>query len=151
MVLDVRIMKQARTAFNRQIGESVAIQSNKDHHLLNSKSEYNRCALPRLSAKLGEVSLSSLEKEKRAEKEQEEELRRKIRALKIKMGEKRREEPGAKDQPAPKKRKLINGYKRVLQVEGVKDKRKVEPGAEEEKKNYDIFKRRKKAQAEFDE
>ena len=81
MKFGARIVKQARTAFNRQIGESVAIQSNKHHHLLNSKSEYNRCALPRLSAKLGEVSLSSLEKEKKLEKEQEDELRRKIRNL----------------------------------------------------------------------
>ena len=60
MKFGARIVKQTRTAFNRQIGESVAIQSNKDHHLLNSKSEYNRCALPRLTAKLGEVTLSSL-------------------------------------------------------------------------------------------
>ena len=69
MRFGARILKQARTAFNRQIGESVAIQSSKNHHLLNSKSEYNRCALPRLTAKLGEVTLSSLEKEKREEKE----------------------------------------------------------------------------------
>ena len=62
-----RIVRQCRSAFNRQIGESVEIQNNKNHFLLNSKSEYNRCALPRLSSKLGEKSLSSrlssLEKE----------------------------------------------------------------------------------------
>ena len=91
MRFGAKILKQAKTAFNRQIGESVAIQSSKNHHLLNSKSEYNRCALPRLTAKLGEVTLSSLEKEKREEKEKEEELRKKIRDLKMRINEKRRE------------------------------------------------------------
>ena len=103
MVFGARILKQARTAFNRQIGESVAIQSSKSHHLLNSKSEYNRCALPRLSAKLGEVTIASLEKEKKDEKEQEDALKRKIRELKKRMGEGRREIPSLKEQPAPKK------------------------------------------------
>ena len=78
MIFGARIVKQARSAFNRQIGESVVIQSNKHHHLLNSKSEYNRCALPRLTANLGEASLSSLklslEKEQREEKEKEDDL-----------------------------------------------------------------------------
>ena len=68
----------------------MAIQSNKSHHLLNSKSEYDRCALPRLSVKLGEVTLASLEKEKKAEKEEEDALRNKIRKLRKRMGEKRR-------------------------------------------------------------
>ena len=36
-----RIVKQSRTAFNRQINESVEIQSNSNHYILNSKSEYN--------------------------------------------------------------------------------------------------------------
>merc|ERR1712240_850588 len=50
-----RVLRQASTAFNRQISESVLIQNNTmKHHIWNSKSEYNRCALPRLSAKLGE-------------------------------------------------------------------------------------------------
>ena len=106
MKFGARILKQARTAFNRQIRESVAIQSNIGHHLLNSKREYNRCALPRLSAKLGEVTLASLEKEKKAEKEEEEALRRKIRELRIRMSEKRRETPSMLDQPAAKRRRM---------------------------------------------
>ena len=52
MKFGCRILKQSQTAFNRQINESVEIQSNNFHYILNSKSEYNRCALPRLSAKL---------------------------------------------------------------------------------------------------
>ena len=69
-----RILKECRTAFERQISESVEIQKNKDHYILNSKSEYNRCALPRLTAKLGELSLDKIEKRKKVEKEQEREL-----------------------------------------------------------------------------
>ena len=53
MKFGARIIKTARTAFNRQIGESVYIQENASKHfILNSKSEYNRCALPRLTTKL---------------------------------------------------------------------------------------------------
>ena len=67
-----RIIKQARTAFNRQIAESVYIQENSKHHyILNSKSEYNRCALPRLTTKLGEKGLDKLEKMRKEEKERE--------------------------------------------------------------------------------
>ena len=150
MRFGVRILKQAKTAFTRQIGESVAIQSNKNHHLLNSKSKYNRCALPRLSAKLGEVTIASLEKEKRQEKEQEEELRKKIRALKIRMSEKRREKPGQTEQPAPKKRKLTVGYKRVIQKEQNAEKREGENDIDERKTHW-MFKRRKKADQEFEE
>ena len=80
MKFGARIIKQASSAFNRQISESVSIQMNaKNHHILNSKSEYNRCALPRLTAKIGEVSIKSLEQEKRREKEEERELQTKIK------------------------------------------------------------------------
>ena len=98
-------MKQARTAFNWQIGESIEIQNNKHHHILNSKSGYNRYSLPRLSAKLAEVTLASLEKEKREEKEQEDEIKRKIRQLKLQRSSQRRETPGnMEQQEAGKKR-----------------------------------------------
>ena len=51
----MRLIKTHRSAFNRQISESVEIQTQKrEHMILNSKSEYNRCALPRLTAKIGE-------------------------------------------------------------------------------------------------
>ena len=42
----VRILRQAKTAFERQIMESVLIQEMRGHHLMNLKSEYNRCAIP---------------------------------------------------------------------------------------------------------
>jgi hypothetical protein len=37
--------------------ESVMIQKARNHHIMNNKAEYNRCALPRLTAKLGEKDL----------------------------------------------------------------------------------------------
>ena len=65
MKFGARIIKPARTAFNRQVCESVQIQENAARHeILNSKSEYNRCALPRL----GEVTVDKLEKMKNEEK-----------------------------------------------------------------------------------
>ena len=151
MKFGARMEKQTRSAFNREIGESVVIQSNKDHHLLNSKSEFNRCALPRLTAKLGEVTLASLEKEKKEEKEKEDELRRKIRNLKIKISEKRRWEVGGRDQPANKKRRLDERHKRVVQEEKQAEKRQGEATEEE---LYEVSKRAKyqrRDRAEFEE
>ena len=66
------------------------IQKNKDHHILNSKSEYNRCALPRLTAKLGDTNLDKIEKKKREEKDKEKELIREIRTLKMRRSQRRR-------------------------------------------------------------
>jgi hypothetical protein len=53
----MRIIKNTRSAFERQILESVVIQKSRSHHIMNNKAEYNRCALPRLTAKLGEKDL----------------------------------------------------------------------------------------------
>ena len=62
----------------------MTIQTEKTRHIiLNSKSEYNRCALPRLTAKIGEESVGKLEKLKREEKEAERNLEKKIRDIKI--------------------------------------------------------------------
>ena len=43
----MKILKSTRTAFERQILESVLIQKSRDNYLMNNKAEYNRCALPR--------------------------------------------------------------------------------------------------------
>ena len=63
----MRAIKFHKSSFERQIQEAVLIQANRTHHLLNSKSEFNRCALPRLGTKLGERET----KEKREEVEEE--------------------------------------------------------------------------------
>ena len=41
-----KVVRYERSAFNRQVTESVIIQEERSHHILNSKSEYNRCSLP---------------------------------------------------------------------------------------------------------
>ena len=59
----VKVLKYTRTSFERQILESVIIQEEKSKsNLLNSKSEFNRCAVPRLASKLGEKIMEKEEK-----------------------------------------------------------------------------------------
>ena len=53
----MKIMKSTKTAFERQILEGVLIQKHRNDLLMNNKAEYNRSALPRLTAKLGEREL----------------------------------------------------------------------------------------------
>ena len=62
----MRIIRKARSAFERQVSESVQIQiARKDNFILNSKSEYNRCALPRLTARIGNLLLMILRKRRK--------------------------------------------------------------------------------------
>ena len=69
----MRIIKQTRSALERQITESVVIQEEqKRHNILNSKSEYNRCSLPRLTAKLGSQDYDKLRQEEIEEDKMEE-------------------------------------------------------------------------------
>ena len=126
MRFGARIIDKPRTAFNRQISESVAIQHQKQKSfLLNSKSEYNRCALPRLTANLGEIPVEKLEKRKREEKEEEKQLQGKIRDLRIKISKTRRETPREIEQPAKKKRKTgAMTSKRVMEQKQKGEKRK---------------------------
>ena len=44
---DMKMLRTHQSPFERQIYESAVIQTMRGkHHLLNSRSEYNRCALP---------------------------------------------------------------------------------------------------------
>ena len=52
-----KVLRYTRSSFERQLLESVLIQESRDHHLLNSRSEYKRCAIPRLATKLGEKDI----------------------------------------------------------------------------------------------
>ena len=104
MIFGAKILKQASSAFNRQIAESVEIRNSLKHHILNSKSEYNRCALPRLTAKLGNFSLDELDKKKKEEKERERKWAEKVRDLKVTKSKTRREISSRAAMPAEKKR-----------------------------------------------
>ena len=49
----VKVLRYTRSSFERQILESVLIQSKRGHHIMNNRAEFNRCAIPRLVTKLG--------------------------------------------------------------------------------------------------
>ena len=128
----MRTIKEARSAFERQIAESVFIQNKKrKNYILNSKSEYNRCALPRLTAKLGTISIDDLDKKKKEEKETERQWAAKVREPKVKRSKNRREMMSQMMMPAEKRRKMdINNYVRVLQ-QGVKQDKRTSRGTED--------------------
>ena len=69
-----------QSAIERQILESVKIQEERKKHLImNSKAEYSRCTIPRLTTEMGDIEYDeSRKKKKREEKEQEERVRRDI-------------------------------------------------------------------------
>ena len=73
------IMKSTRTAFERQILESVEIQKARDQLIMNDKSEYNRCALARLTTRLGEKEMKRWREEDRLEMEREATIEEKIK------------------------------------------------------------------------
>ena len=77
----VRVVRYTRRAFERQIIESVLIQEERSHFILNSKSEYNRCSLPRLTANLGNREWKKRRKEEEEEKEREAALERVITTM----------------------------------------------------------------------
>ena len=68
----MKIIQRYKSAFERQIGESVHINSNlrKGVNLLNSKNEYNRCSIPRLG--ISNDSHDELVERYREEKEEKE-------------------------------------------------------------------------------
>ena len=89
----VKVLRYSRTSFERQILESCLIQENRvRHEILNSKSEYNRCALPRLSSRVGDAQFRSMSKEEKEEKLKENEMLEKIRKLKKQRNKNRRDE-----------------------------------------------------------
>merc|ERR1712208_180892 len=78
------ILQYLRTAFERQIMEAVTIEKeSKTSEILNSKAEWNQCALPRLVTRIGnsEAELKELEKEVLEEKRRGEVIEEKVRNL----------------------------------------------------------------------
>ena len=81
--------------------EAVLIQANRGHTILNSRSEYNRCALPRLGTKLGERETREKRQEVEEEERKEQELEERIRNL----GKERQRKRGTDRKPNQPKRK----------------------------------------------
>ena len=101
MIFRMKILCFKRSAYERQIHESVLIQQNRNHLLLNSKSEFNRCSLPRLTVKLGDREMDELSKTLREEQKKEDELEKVIRDLKKQS--KKRQNDGTTFQPSGKR------------------------------------------------
>ena len=84
----MRVRNTFRSALERQVGEAVAIdvEQRKGNNLMNSKSEYNRCQLPRITTKSYKETLEEKEKETAEEirvKEEIKLIRKKKRDKKI--------------------------------------------------------------------
>ena len=62
-----KLLKFTRTAFERQILESVLIRENRNHNLLNSKGKFNHCLLPRITLQMGGLNEKATEEMKRGE------------------------------------------------------------------------------------
>ena len=108
IIFRMKIVCFKRSAYERQIHESVMIQQNRNHQLLNSKSEFNRCSLPRLTVKLGDKEMDELSKTLREEQRKEDELERVIRDLKKQS--KKRQNDKTTFQPNAKRSRVENTY-----------------------------------------
>ena len=66
----MRVRKKFRSALERQVGEAITIDRvrRSGQELLNSKSEYNRCSLPRISTKSHRDAVQEEEEENEEEK-----------------------------------------------------------------------------------
>ena len=76
----MKVVRYTHTAMERQVLESVRIQEEQRRtHILNSKAEYSRCVLPRLTAKMGKAEYDEVrEAEKKKEKEMEDLVKKDI-------------------------------------------------------------------------
>ena len=120
----MRVIKFTKTSFERQILEAVVIeQENKKNNILNSRTEYNRSSLPRLTTKLGDSEHQNWQKEITKDKKRNAVIDDKIRALR-KERNKARLLP-SKEAPPAKKRKTEDGIS-IRQVWGKPETKKSE-------------------------
>ena len=95
----------------------MCIQQNTHHHILNSKSEYNRCSIPRLSTRLGDNEYKKYEKGLEEEKEKEEIMKKNQIDEKDEKQEQEAKIPT--DKPCTKKEKnwIRNLHKNMLELD----------------------------------
>ena len=86
----IKVLKFTRTPFERQVRESVYLQQFGGDHILNCKSEYNRCSIPRLSTMLGEREVKEGKEKEENEKKKELEILQKIRMMRKERNRDRR-------------------------------------------------------------
>jgi len=160
VIFGMRIRQQYKTALERQVGEAVAILEEKEKgvELLNSKSEFNRCSLPRITAGDRKEWLETLQEEDAAEKE----VKANIRCMKKRKNmEKKEKEEKEKEKEEDlkleniceeilkentskwKKRKLDEETKRKIEEE------MIEKMEREKREKEERLRRAKKRKAEF--
>ena len=123
IIFGMRVVQYTRTALERQVLESVLIQEEgKRHIIMNSKSEYSRCSIPRVTTKLGDKEYRK-GRNKELEEEKQEEMRirleisrRRKEKCKDRSKEMHPEDQGERENPMHKRRKLeeTGEYKTVL-------------------------------------
>ena len=112
----MKVLRFHKTSFGRQIFESVLIQENRFHNLLNSKSEYNRCAIPRLTLKMGDKEMKITSRQREEEMKKEEDLMAKIRGLRKDRNRKR---GNVRGNPVRKKIRLETADEESLETQMV--------------------------------
>ena len=137
----VKVLQYTRTSFERQILESVKIQENKEHHLLNSKSEYNRCAIPRLTSKIGEKMYKEWREDEKMEKEEEMRIEEKIRMLRKERNRERQREREQKEKAKEKDLQPVSKKRKVAKSSKVPKRKSAKVGKDIGYKNYQINKR----------
>ena len=99
----MKILRGHFSAFNRQISEAVVIAINSGKNILNSKAEYNRCILPRLTVMMGDTEADkkkySNEKGRATQVDDEEE------EMHLEKWKERKRKESSNNQPRPKRRK----------------------------------------------
>ena len=67
MEFGIRVRKKFKKAFERQVGEAIAIEQEmlNDTTLLNCKSEFNRCSVPRLTLGTYKDNIEEMKEEDR--------------------------------------------------------------------------------------
>ena len=141
MKMSVKIVKSYRSSFERQIGESVMINHNlrENVQLLNSKNEYNRCSIPRLTIAPTRDEIM----EEILEEQEEKKLKREILKLKQKLR-------STGEEPKSKKRRLIDVCDQMLRENYmtwyIRRKEEERKRIEEEKRDREREERLERAQ-----
>ena len=117
---EMKILKEHQSAIQRQVHEAVVTHYYKGKCLMNSKSEFSRCRIPRLTVKFGSKQINDEQEVSESETEQLVEaaikkLRQKQRRADLQLDE---EKPPGKRRKITKEKPERKGIKRGRQFEG---------------------------------
>ena len=144
----MKVVQYSKSSFERQIMESVIIQNErKEHYLLNSRTEYNRCSLPRLCTQVGDGEYVRIGKELEQERVEEDKLEYKIRQMR-KNRNKARLHPTKQGGPSTRRRKIdSNEYIRIEDIWGappvtvaIKNKIELEENENKKRRKVEVWK-----------